>query len=101
MIYAHLYTNRFPNVELLYPRKEAPVHVLPRDPWMYLDASVVDPVIAAEAAQWLFFGNSFELIAQSGTKVRFYEVTTTLYKCLIVLDEVQSSNTFPAYRPLW
>jgi len=53
----------------MYARDEIARDLFPRDPYMYLNASVVDPVIATEATQVLYFANTFNIIAQSGTKV--------------------------------
>jgi hypothetical protein len=70
LIYAFLYTK--PHiVDVYYKQNVIPTcsNVFPRDPYMYLNPNVVDPVIAAEAAQVLFFANKFNIHGQSGSKV--------------------------------
>ncbi|KAF2870883.1 hypothetical protein BDV95DRAFT_595555 [Massariosphaeria phaeospora] len=70
-IYALLYTYRVPVKDVYYTRDSVPRVVLRRDPYLYLNASVVDPVIASEAAQMVFFANKFNVIAHSGAKMMY------------------------------
>jgi hypothetical protein len=69
MVYPFLYTSWREVEYVVYPREHVPLNLFPRDPYLYLNASIVDPIIAGEATQYLFYANRFELIAQSGTKV--------------------------------
>ncbi|KAF2678673.1 hypothetical protein K458DRAFT_135693 [Lentithecium fluviatile CBS 122367] len=42
---------------------------LPKDPYLYLNPNIVDPVIASEAAQALYFTNRFNIVVESSKKM--------------------------------
>ncbi|KAF2462960.1 uncharacterized protein BDR25DRAFT_363293 [Lindgomyces ingoldianus] len=67
-IYGYLYTLDYPFV-LTYPDIDIRRSMLRRDPFLYLHANIVDPVIAAEAAQIMYNSNVFEISSQIPNQV--------------------------------
>ncbi|KAF2116611.1 hypothetical protein BDV96DRAFT_598495 [Lophiotrema nucula] len=61
-IFGYLYT-RPSELEINFPDLDVRYSMLPRDPFLYLNADVVDPAIAAEAAQALYETNRFNIAA--------------------------------------
>ncbi|KAF2190427.1 hypothetical protein K469DRAFT_697697 [Zopfia rhizophila CBS 207.26] len=59
-IYSYLYT-KSETICLEYPDIDVRRSMLPRDPYLYLNASISDPTIAAEAARVLYDSNTFEV----------------------------------------
>ncbi|ORY07941.1 hypothetical protein BCR34DRAFT_603740 [Clohesyomyces aquaticus] len=59
-VYGYLYTRSKP-VYLELPDIDVRRSMLPRDPFLYLHADIVDPQIAAEAAQVMYDTNTFDM----------------------------------------
>ncbi|KAF1996210.1 hypothetical protein P154DRAFT_580138 [Amniculicola lignicola CBS 123094] len=64
-IYSYLYTRPQPKenyFELEFPDIDVRHSMLPRDPFLYLHANIIDPAIAAEAAQVMYDTNNFRAV---------------------------------------
>ncbi|OCK81566.1 hypothetical protein K432DRAFT_381209 [Lepidopterella palustris CBS 459.81] len=85
-IYEYLYTVNRP-IRLAFPDTDVNGRMLPRDPYMYMNATIIDPGIAVEAAKICYQENLFEFMASFSSHASRF-LTTDHYSSGIVPRDV-------------